>query len=320
VIALVGSASVRALTAFALAGIGLVGLACFGPEILEPSAGGRDFALQGEYEGSGHGAQVVARGDGQFVAVLFRGGLPGAGASSADPLRDEGRDAGDTVTLTGDFDAALREGTLRVETAGGESLLLRRVLRTSPTLGAEPPEDALVLFGDGDLAAFAEAGLDPRGVLAAGARTRDAFGSFTLHLEFRLPFMPEAEGQWRGNSGVYLQNRYEIQVLDSFGLRGENNECGAIYEQRAPDVNMAFPPLSWQTYDIDFTAARFDAGGQKTAPAVVTVRHNGVAIHEDVELSGPTGQGDPEGPAPGPLLFQDHWNPVVYRNVWLVPR
>ncbi len=303
------------LAAFALTGVG-----CFGPEYLEPADGGRDFALQGEYAGPGHGAQVVARGGGRFEAVLFAGGLPGEGATREAPLRAEGRDDGDGVTLTGDFDGALRDGTLRAQRPGGESVVLRRVLRESPTLGAPAPAGAVVLFGDGDLAAFAKAELDPRGFLAAGARTRDAFGSFTLHLEFRVPFMPEATGQLRGNSGVYLQNRYEIQVLDSFGLAGETNECGAIYEQRAPDVNMAFPPLSWQTYDIEFTAARFDASGAKTAPALVTVRHNGVVIHDQVALQGPTGQGDPESPAPGPLLFQDHWNPVVYRNLWLVPR
>jgi hypothetical protein len=132
--------------------------------------------------------------------------------------------------------------------------------------------------------------------------------------------MPEATGQFRGNSGVYLQGRYEIQVLDSFGLAGESNECGAIYEQRAPRVNMSFPPLAWQSYDIDFEAAHFDASGAKTADAVVTVRHNGVVIHDRVALEGPTGRGEPEGPEPGPLLLQDHWNPVVYRNLWLVPR
>jgi hypothetical protein len=198
--------------------------------------------------------------------------------------------------------------------------ILRRVERQSPTLGAQPPPGAKVLFGGPDLSAFAEAKLDPRGFLAAGARTRDVFGSFTLHLEFRTPFMPDARGQFRGNSGVYLQNRYEIQVLDSFGLVPESNECGAIYEQRAPDRNMTFPPLAWQTYDIDFQAAGFDASGAKTAPAVVTVRHNGVVIHDHVAVTGPTGRGDPESPAPGPLLLQDHWNPVVYRNVWLVPR
>jgi len=299
--------------------VGWLVVGCFGPEYLEPAEGGRDFAHQGEYEGAGHGAQVIARGRGEFAATLHEGGLPGAGATG-EPLQAIGRDDGDTVRFTGDFDAELREGTLRVQTAEGETHLMRRVQRESPTLGAAAPDGAVVLFGDGDLSAFSEAKLDPRGFLAAGATTRETFGSFTLHVEFRLPFMPEATGQWRGNSGVYLQNRYEIQVLDSFGLAGEANECGAIYEQRRPDVNMAFPPLSWQTYDIDFTAARFDASGAKVAPAVVTVRHNGVPIHEGVELTGPTGQGDPEGPTPGPLLFQDHWNPVVYRNLWLVPR
>jgi hypothetical protein len=194
------------------------------------------------------------------------------------------------------------------------------VERASPTLGAPPPPGAVVLFDGHGTKAFAEGAPDPRGFLAAGARTREAFGSFRLHLEFRTPFMPDARGQFRGNSGLYLQGRYEIQVLDSFGLESANNECGAIYEQHAPAVNMSFPPLVWQTYDIDFEAAKFDASGQKTADAVVTVRHNGVLIHDGVAISGPTGRGEPEGPEPGPLLLQDHWNPVVYRNIWLVPR
>jgi hypothetical protein len=312
---------VNAFARFVTAAFSLGGVACFGPAYLEPAEGGRDFKLQGEYEGAGHGAQVVATGDGSFEAMLHAGGLPGAGAATdPPPLRASGQDEGDTVTFAGDFDAALQGGTLRVQSASGESHVLRRIERQSPTLGAKPPEGAVVLFGDGDLSAFADAELDPRGFLAAGALTREAFGSFSLHLEFRLPFMPEASGQMRANSGVYLQNRYEIQVLDSFGLTGENNECGAIYEQKAPDVNMAFPPLSWQTYDIDFTAARFDGAGQRTAPALVTVRHNGVVIHDQVAFTGPTGMGEPESVEPGPLQFQDHWNPVVYRNIWLVPR
>ena len=293
---------------------------CFGPEHLEPEEGGRDYQLQGEYTNESFGAQVIARGHGRFLAVLHEGGLPGAGAAPGLPTTATGRDDGKAVALTGDFDGTLKDGTLRVKTARGESAVLRRIERESPTLGAAPPAGAVVLFGAPDLGAFAEGKLDPRGFLAAGARTKERFGSFTLHLEFRTPFMPDARGQFRGNSGVYLQDRYEIQVLDSFGLSGEKDECGAIYEQRAPDLNMTFPPLAWQTYDIDFSAARFDEKGAKTSPAKVTVRQNGVVIHDEVELTGPTGHGEPEGPEPGPLVLQDHWNPVVYRNLWLVPR
>ena len=313
----VGSSLVTSLrsskAALAVSCAALVG--CFGPEHLEAAEGGRDFALQGEYAAEGFGAQVVARSAGRFLAVLQSGGLPGAGAGDGAPAVADGRDDGDSVVLTGDFD-----GTLRVRTAAGESALLRRVVRESPTLGAAPPPGAVVLFERADTSAFAEAKLDPRGFLAAGARTRDAFGSFTLHLEFRTPFMPEAQGQWRGNNGVYLQNRYEVQVLDSFGLGPEPDGCAALYAQRAPDRNLSFPPLSWQTYDIDFQAARFDASGNRTAPAEVSVRHNGVLVQDRVALAGPTGNGEPETPEPGPLLFQDHWNAVVYRNVWLVPR
>lgn len=292
---------------------------CFGPEYVEPEEGGRDFVLQGEYAGEGFGVQVIARGGGAFDAVLYEGGLPGAGAAAGPAGAASGRDDGSEVALRGDFDGTLSGGTLRVRTAAGRSVVLRRVERESPTLGAPAPPGAAVLFDGKDTAAFTEGALDPRGFLAAGARTRDPFGSFTLHLEFRVPFMPEASGQLRGNSGVYLQGRYEVQVLDSFGLASESNDCGAIYEQRAPSLNMSFPPLAWQTYDIVFEAAGFDASGAKTAPAVVSVRHNGVAIHERFALTGPTGRGEPEGPEPGPLLFQDHWNPVVYRNIWLVP-
>jgi len=294
-------------------------LGCFGPEHLEPEAGGREFALQGEYVGEGFGVQVVARGRGRYDGTLLDGGLPGAGADDAEPAHAEGRDGGDAVTFAGDFDGTLRDGTLRLRTADGRQALLRRVVRESPTLGAAPPAGAVVLF-DGAVSALAEGELDPRGFLAAGATTRDAFDGFLLHVEFRTPFMPEASGQWRGNSGVYLQGRYELQVLDSFGRGPELDGCGAIYGARAPDRDMTFPPLSWQTYDVEFRPARFDASGARTAPAVVTLRHNGVVVHDGVALTGPTPRGDPEGPAPGPLRLQDHWNPVVYRNLWLLPR
>jgi hypothetical protein len=133
--------------------------------------------------------------------------------------------------------------------------------------------------------------------------------------------MPAAVGQARGNSGCYLQGRYEVQVLDSFGLEGKNNECGGIYTVRAPDVNMCYPPLAWQTYDIDFTAARYDAAGKKTHDALLTVRHNGEVVQKGVRVPQPTRAAPlKESPEPGPVYLQDHGNPVVYRNIWLVEK
>jgi hypothetical protein len=133
--------------------------------------------------------------------------------------------------------------------------------------------------------------------------------------------MPKASGQGRGNSGVYLQNRYEVQVLDSFGLKGENNEAGGIYSKHKPRVNMAFPPLTWQTYDIDFMAARWDAEGEKTANARITVRHNGVLVQDNVEIDKETtSAGMKDGPGPGPIQLQNHGNPVAYRNIWIVEK
>ena len=105
--------------------------------------------------------------------------------------------------------------------------------------------------------------------LDSGVTTKDKFGDYTLHLEFRLSYMPEARGQGRSNSGVYIHDCYEMQVLDSFGLKGENNECGGFYTMKAPDVNMCLPPLAWQTYDIDFTAPKYE-GGKKVANARIT--------------------------------------------------
>ena len=149
--------------------------------------------------------------------------------------------------------------------------------------------------------------------------TKGKFTDFKLHIEFRTPFMPNARGQGRGNSGVYLQGRYEIQVLDSYGLEGLDNECGGIYKVGAPMVNMCLPPMQWQTYDITFQAPRFDAGGSKTEDAVVTVVHNGVTIHDRRRLPGPTGGAiDNDVSRPGGVYLQDHGNPVQFRNIWLV--
>ena len=131
--------------------------------------------------------------------------------------------------------------------------------------------------------------------------------------------MPQSSGQGRGNSGVYVQSRYEVQVLDSFGLERKDNECGGIYQVSNPKVNMCFPPLAWQTYDIDFTAAKWD-GDKKVAPAKITVVHNGVPIHKDLELPKHTPGRHKEGPEPDALFLQDHSNPVVFRNVWVMKK
>jgi hypothetical protein len=116
-----------------------------------------------------------------------------------------------------------------------------------------------------------------------------------------------------------MQGRYEVQMLDSFGLEGKHDECGGLYSVKNPDVNMCLPPLAWQTYDVDFTAAEFDAAGKKTKDAEMTVRHNGVEIHKNVRLpKGTTAAPVGEGKDPGPLYLQDHGNPVRYRNIWIV--
>lgn len=150
--------------------------------------------------------------------------------------------------------------------------------------------------------------------------SKGTFGDALVHVEFRLPSMPEAEGQGKGNSGVYLQGRYEVQVLDSYGLEPGLGDCGALYGQKVPDTNASRPPERWQTYDIEFRAPRLDAEGTRREPARVTVWQNGIRIHDDVALDGPTA-GAMEGEvAQGPLLLQDHGNPVRYRNVWVLPR
>ena len=308
-----------------LAGLNIV-FAAKNVDAADPKKVDTDFKFQGEYAGSLNGqydvgSQVIALGGGKFKMVLFPGGLPGAGYDGEEKREYTGTRDGDTVSFEGGTTGkSISDGKLTFE-RDGQSFSIDRVIRKSSTQGAKPPKGAMVLFDGKSTKSFKPGKMTEDGLLMEGANSVEKFQSHKLHLEFRLPYEPTRRGQGRANSGCYLQARYEVQVLDSFGLAGKHNECGGIYTIKDPDVNMCFPPLQWQTYDIDFTAAKFDKEGKKTANARITVQHNGVLIHDNVELpkrtaASPLG----EGAGPGFLHLQDHSNPVRYRNIWVVKK
>lgn len=193
------------------------------------------------------------------------------------------------------------------------------------------PAGAIVLFDgknldewtkrDGKSAAGFKLAGDAMQVSGGDIMTKKTFdGAFKLHVEFRVPYMPKASGQGRGNSGVYLQGRYEVQVLDSYGLKSKSDDCGGIYGIAAPLVNACKAPTIWQAYDIDFQSPLCE-NGKKTGPGFITVRHNGVLIHDKVKISSDNTASGAGGNvcSPGPILLQDHGNPVQYRNIWLLP-
>ena len=201
----------------------------------------------------------------------------------------------------------------------------------SPTLGARPSQadnKTVILFDglswrgwqrkDGSESQWIVQ--DDSSVQAAGgdAITGSTFGDFQLHVEFFCPKMPDKQGQARSNSGVYLHGRYEVQILDSFGDSPAGNGCGALYSIAGPMVNASRPPGTWQTYDIVFRAPRFDGEDKVTELPRLTVLHNGIVIHNNLELPGTTPGGlDREMVDVGPLLLQFHGDPVRYRNIWL---
>jgi hypothetical protein len=295
-----------------------------------------DFAIQGEYRGEGLlsdqsptkiGAQVIALSQGEFTVVVYRGGLPGDGWCRGDQrFHLNGRTADGVVQLTpaaanSKLEGKIADGKLTLAEKDGPTLAtLLRVERQSPTLGAQPSQDALVLFNGSDAANFPGAQMTAEKNLEANATSIKLPPDYRLHLEFRLSYMPTARGQARSNSGLYLHDCYEVQVLDSFGLEGANNECGGFYKIQEPAVNMCLPPLVWQTYDVDFTAPRYDASGTKVTNARITVCHNGVIIHNNLELPAATPGRQKEGPAPRPLFLQGHGNHVQYRNIWIVEK
>lgn len=197
----------------------------------------------------------------------------------------------------------------------------------TPGEAGAPPSDATVLFGGKDLSAFegGEKWLIKDGVATVhGGRitSKQSFGDCQLHVEWAAPEEVKGKGQGRGNSGIYLQDRYEVQILDSYDNETYfDGQAGAIYKQWPPLVNACRKPGQWQTYDIIFTAPRFNKEGKLTRPAYLTVLHNGVLIQNHAELQGSTSWlKAPEytaHPLKQPLSIQDHGNPVRFRNIWI---
>jgi len=303
-----------------------------------------DDGIQGEYSGTyapaGQNAgmkaeaKVIGEGGGSFRAVLVAG-------EGDKALRVEltGKAEGKQVPLASKTGDAEWKGTIE----GGRSLVaesksgkfdMKWEVRKSPAELQKPPAGAIVLvpFEEGkppSVDAWVSLNgdkpcpwvpQDDGSLLVKGGniKTRQAFTDVQLHVEFRNPYMPAARGQGRGNSGVYLQSRYEVQVLDSFGLAPKDNECGGIYSVAVPKVIASLPPDRWQTYDITFHAPKVE-NGKIVTPATITVIHNGIKIHENVKIDHVTTAGV-AGPivSPAPLMLQDHGNPVRFRNVWLV--
>lgn len=237
------------------------------------------------------------------------------------------------------------KGTLRGKSGRFE---MNRVFYESPRLGARPPNDALVLF---DGSSFDEWEMIQRsgkagpvtwkrekGVMRIVPQfgnhqigdsigTKKTFHDFHLHIEFRLPLLPNNTDQRRGNSGVIIEEFqfFEVQVLDCYGLPGYYDECGAIYQIAPPKVNMCLMPLQWQSYDIKYRAPRFDPNGNLTESPRITVDHNGVLIHKDLVLPYSdsairTRRERPQSRKVGRIKLQDHGYPVEYRNIWIVEK
>lgn len=320
----------------------------------DPAQAGPDFRVQGEYEGSlSNGAviaaQVIAVGNAKFEGVLYSGGLPGSGWDEKTRFHFRGETRGDATHCIGIHGERLMfenpnfHGTIRNDVFRGQAEMLRnvadnttfemkKVQRRSPTLGAKPPSGAIVLFDGTNVAEWASGKLVYGDLLDVGAESKRMFQSLQFHLEFRTPFMPTAQGMARGNSGVYVKKVWEVQIVDSFGWNTENRKferlsdfarCGGIHEMVKPRLNMSYPPLSWQTYDVEFTAAKFDDAGNRASPSMMTVRLNGVLIHDRFVLP-PVPPGNAVKAAkdsqPGPLFLQNHGNPVRFRNIWVVEK
>lgn len=223
----------------------------------------------------------------------------------------------------------INNGHLSVGSEYGQHFEIDKVARKSPTEGLQAPQGAVVLLpyksgAKTSLAAWTNQNWEALDNGAARVRqgsntTKERFGDIKqLHVEFWLPLEPGNRGQGRANSGVFLNDTYEVQVLDSFGLAYTSGDCGSLYSIKRPDVNASLPPETWQTYDIEFRTPRLNADGSIKENARITVVHNGIKIHDNVELARPTADPKAQQKTTGPIQLQDHSHPIQYRNIWLV--
>ncbi len=194
----------------------------------------------------------------------------------------------------------------------------------------ERPTDAVILVGSDGYHLIPEGGKPTKwtfvdGILTASPDwdsvfTEESYRDFRMHVEFNINVVKDAKDpESDGNSGVYIQRRYEIQILNSFGVPEPDYKpsyCGSIYRQKKPDRLVCKKAGEWQSYDIAFRAARFE-NSKKTENARITVYQNGELIHDDYSITGKTGAGEKEGPEPRPIMLQGHHNPVCFRNVWI---
>lgn len=289
---------------------------------------------------------TFAQGDAPLAVMAGTGKDSQVSFDGKTPLTNEGKSWWPAPAGSESWSGSIVNGVFTLNQPGKPAAALKPVDRSSPTLGAKPPVGAVVLLGSDttDLnqtwgkfkaSEYAKKGtpgsaegpcpwaLEPGGVMRCVPKKGDiatlkTFGDCHLHLEFNLAFEPTNRGQDRSNSGVFFQERYELQVLDSYGLKGLINEAGALYLAQAPKVNACLPPGRWQTYDVDFTAAKVD-GDTLIAGAMFIAHLNGILVQENTKLTKPTGNRAKNTLTnlPGPFLLQDHDHPVAYRNIWL---
>lgn len=296
------------------------------PAGLEQPASVSDAVL-GEYSNlTGIEAKIYPEGDNNYRAVLLQKNTDG----STKRTELTGKLENNAIAFTGDgAEGRWSDNKFAATFANNKALRyeFKKSSRISPTLALRPPAGAVVLlpFVPGAATNLGEWTNQNWVLMSDGSvrvqggdnKTKREFGDIKLHIEWMTPLMPSARGQGRGNSGVYLQDRYEVQVLDSFGLDSKDNDAGGLYKVSKPRTNASLPPGVWQTYDITFRAPRLNADGSMAKKALITILHNGIVIQENVELENPTGGGANGLALKAPIKLQDHSNPVRYRNIWV---